>query len=53
MRDLAGGRFEPGRTEAACSQCGAWVGAEKGQPAAHHQRPGSRETCPGSGQPTQ
>ena len=53
MVSEGGKRFDPARLEAACSQCGAWVGAEKGAPAAHHQKPGSRETCPGSGQPTQ
>lgn len=53
MGDQQDGRFDPGRVEAACSQCGQWVGAEPGEPAAHHQAPGSRETCPGSGQPTQ
>ncbi|CUW29729.1 MULTISPECIES: hypothetical protein [Streptomyces] len=47
-----GHRFDPGQCTAACSVCGAWVGAERGQPAAHHQKPGSRETCPGSGAPT-
>jgi hypothetical protein len=45
-------KIDPSRCEAACSVCGTWVGAEKGQPAAHHQKPDSRETCPGSGQPT-
>ncbi|MFE2044300.1 hypothetical protein ACFXAZ_25925 [Streptomyces sp. NPDC059477] len=48
-----GARFDPGRCSAACSVCGAWVGAEPGQPAAHHQAQGSQETCLGSGQPTQ
>lgn len=46
-----GARFDPSATEGSCPVCGAGVGAEKGQPVAMHQRQGSLETCPGSGQP--
>ncbi|MET8824811.1 hypothetical protein ABZX40_18075 [Streptomyces sp. NPDC004610] len=53
MHHRPGGRFDPGRCAGACSVCGSGVGAEPGRPAAHHQKPGSRETCPGSGQPAQ
>lgn len=48
-----GARFDPALTEGACPVCGSTVGAEKGQPVALHQKPGSRETCSGSGAPAQ
>ncbi|MFF3848069.1 hypothetical protein [Streptomyces sp. NPDC002328] len=46
-----GGRFDPSMTEGSCPVCGAGVGAAPGEPVAMHQRQGSLETCPGSGQP--
>jgi hypothetical protein len=44
-------RFDPGQCSAACPVCGAYGSAEPGQPTAPHQPVGSREMCPGSGQP--
>ncbi|MGQ4358847.1 hypothetical protein [Streptomyces sp. SAS_272] len=44
-------RFDPGQCSGACPACGTYGSAEPGQPVAMHQKPGSRETCPGSGQP--
>lgn len=46
-----GHRFDPGKCSACCPVCGAYGSAEPGQPTAQHQAPGSREMCPGSGQP--
>ncbi|MEV6614280.1 hypothetical protein AB0N31_10730 [Streptomyces sp. NPDC051051] len=51
MHARPGGRFDPGMTEGSCPVCGAGVGAAPGEPVAMHQRQGSLETCPGSGQP--
>ncbi|MFC7739727.1 hypothetical protein ACFQXA_37780 [Nocardiopsis composta] len=36
--------------QACCSECGQYVGDSS--TAGEHQKPGSRERCPGSGQPT-
>lgn len=33
-----------------CPECGTWTGAEAGQPTGEHQKPDSRERCPGSGE---
>lgn len=46
-----GHRFDPGMTAACCPVCGAITGAEAGQPTPGHQPVGSRDMCPGSGQP--
>jgi hypothetical protein len=46
-----GDRFDPGQCAACCPVCGTYGSAEPGQPCAPHQAPGSREMCPGSGQP--
>lgn len=46
-----GRRFDPGLLEGGCPVCGSTVGAPPGSPTTHHQRPGSREMCPGTGQP--
>jgi len=45
-----GARFDPGQCAGNCPVCGATVGAPPGQPVAQHQRSGSLEMCPGSGQ---
>lgn len=47
MRD----NVDPVQCSAACPVCGAYGSAEPGQPTAQHQPQGSREMCPGSGQP--
>jgi len=44
-------RFDPAQLSGSCPVCGAIVGAPKGSSTTTHQRQGSRETCPGSGQP--
>ena len=44
-------RFDPGLLAGSCPSCGSTVGAPTGTPTTMHQKPGSRETCPGSGQP--
>lgn len=46
-------RFDPARLSASCPVCGSYGSANSGEPTAMHQTPGSRETCPGSGQPAQ
>lgn len=46
-----GRRFDPGMCRASCPVCGTFGSAEPGQPTASHQALGSREMCPGSGQP--
>lgn len=46
-----GGRFDPVQCSACCPVCGAYGGAKPGDPVAPHQPQGSREMCPGSGQP--
>ncbi|SES47712.1 hypothetical protein SAMN04487983_10659 [Streptomyces sp. yr375] len=45
-----GARFDPGECPGSCPVCYSTVGADLGQPVAQHQKPGSREMCPGSGQ---
>lgn len=34
-----------------CPECGTRVNADPGKPTGQHQKPGSRERCPGVGQP--
>lgn len=48
---MSGERFDPGELAGSCPVCGAGVGSEPGTPTTIHQPAGSRETCPGSGQP--
>jgi hypothetical protein len=36
-----------------CPECGARVTVQPGEPTPPHQPEGSREMCPGSGQPAQ
>lgn len=40
-------RFDPGRCEANCPVCGQIVGSQPGEQTTSHQKPDSRETCPG------
>lgn len=51
MPHRPGHRFDPGQCTASCPVCGAYGSANPGEPCAPHQTPGSREMCPGSGQP--
>jgi ribosomal protein S27E len=44
-------RFDPAVCEGNCPVCGAGVGTPTGGQTTIHQRQGTRETCPGSGQP--
>lgn len=46
-----GARFDPGQCTACCPVCGSYGSANAGEATAQHQTPGSREMCPGSGQP--
>ncbi|GAA3727186.1 hypothetical protein GCM10023082_26450 [Streptomyces tremellae] len=48
-----GHRFDPGLCAGTCPVCGSINGAKTGDPTPGHQPAGSREMCPGSGQPAQ
>lgn len=34
-----------------CPECGQYVGKKPGEEVGEHQKPDSRERCPGSGKP--
>ncbi len=36
-----------------CPVCGQRTSAKPGEPTTHHQKPDSREKCPGTGQPAE